>query len=137
MERVREISAWFRRYWPRIHTLSAPYGVGLSTLLLSIYLGDGNWRFWQTWDAVGNFVDLGAVIYAIIAISTEVLLTMVFYALGQINVILEKRKNRQDAVREEGREAERKFWQEWYDRQIANGVQSLEPPPTSPRTDVK
>ena len=128
MERLNKASAWLDHRWTRIHTLAAPYGIAFSTLLLSVCVADGKWRFWQSWDTIQDAASLGAVFYAVAAISLEVLLTMVFYALGQIHRIMEKRERRLNAIREEGREAERKAWQEWYGQQIASGVQLSAPP---------
>ena len=136
LERVDRVSAWLEHRWSRIHTLTAPYGIALSTLLLSISVFEGEWRFWLAWDTIQGTVSLGAVVYAVIAISVEVLLTMVFYALGQIHKIIENNRRYREALeeaqRQEGRDAERKAWQAWYDRQVAAGVQLLEEPPTIP-----
>ena len=38
---------------------------------------------------------------------------------------------RHKRIREEGREAAHREWQEWYNRQVASGVAMPEPPPTA------
>ncbi len=139
LERVDKISAWLEHRWSRIHTIAAPYGVAFSTLLLSISVFEGQWRFWLAWDIIRDAASLGAVVYAVIAISVEVLLTMVFYALGQIHKIRENNRKYREALiearrqegRQEGRDTERKAWQTWYDQQVADGVQMPSPPPVA------
>ena len=104
LARVDKASAWLEHRWTRIHTLAAPYGVALSTLLLSVSVFEGKWRFWQVWDIIQDTASLGAVIYAIVAISVEVLLTMVFYALGQIHKIIENNRKYREALVEAQRQ---------------------------------
>ena len=121
-------------------------------MLLSVSAFEGKWQFWLAWDIIRDTASLGAIVYAVIAISVEVVLAMVFYALGQIHKIIENNRKYREALVEaqrqkglqeglqegrqeglqQGREVERKAWQAWYDRQIAAGVQLVDPPPTSP-----
>ena len=133
--RLDQISAWFGHRWPRIHTLAAPYGVALTALLLSVYLDEGEWQFWQSWTVIKDTASIAAIIYALIAISTEVMFTMFFFALGQVHKIIEQNRKARGAIleaqREEGREEERKEWQTWYDSQIARGVELPDPPPAA------
>lgn len=143
LELLGKVSAWLERYWSRIHTLAAPYGIAFSTLLLSVRVFEAKWQFWLSWDIIQSTASLGAVVYAVIAISVEVLLTMVFYALGQIHKIIESNRKYREALvearrqqvlqegRQEGMDVERQAWQAWYDQQVADGVQMPSPPPVA------
>ena len=67
--------------WLRVHATIAPFGVFAVTVVLA-YLS-GHWNGWESLDKTAGLVDLGAVVYAMIAVSVERGVRMIFWALDQ------------------------------------------------------
>ena len=89
---------WWERDWLHRHAIIAPFGIFTATILLTWYLARWQWQGRASWEQATDQVDLGAVIYAMVAVVAEQGVNMVFWAL-------QKRRERQEKLREEGREA--------------------------------
>ena len=70
-------------------------------MLLTWYLERWQWQGRASWEQATEQVDLGAVIYAMVAVLAEQGGNMVFWAL-------QKRRERQEKLRDEGRAEGRK-----------------------------
>jgi hypothetical protein len=86
------------RRWLRRHALFAPFGVFAATLLLLVR--SGQWSGWENLESAAKLVDLGAVMYSMVAVLAERGVDLVFWAL-------EQRKKRIEERKAEGRAEER------------------------------
>ena len=62
---------WWQERWLRIHAAVAPFGISITTLLLTFYLERWQWRGRASWELAGDLVDLGAAFYAMSAVLFE------------------------------------------------------------------
>ena len=69
------------RQWLRRHAIAAPFGIFAATALLIVR--SGQWDGWQSLEMAATLVDLGAVLYAMVAVLVERGVNMVFWALEQ------------------------------------------------------
>ena len=67
------------RQWLRRHAIAAPFGIFAATALLIVR--SGQWDGWQSLEMAATLVDLGAVLYAMVAVLAERGVDMVFWAL--------------------------------------------------------
>ena len=74
-------------------------------MLLTWYLERWQWPGRASWEQATDQVDLGAVIYAMVAVLAEQGVNMVFWAL-------QKRRERQEKLRAEGRAEVKKQYEE-------------------------
>ena len=88
---------WWERRWLRRHAMVAPFGILATTFLLTYWMQQRQWQWPADLDKAAGLVDIGAVIYAAIAVAVERGVNMIFWAL-------EERKKRQE--RREKQEAE-------------------------------
>ena len=78
------------RRWLRRHAVIAPFGIFAVTLLLVIRAG--RWDGWGSLELAANLVDLGAVLYGMVAVLVEGGIKMVFWALEERRKMIENRK---------------------------------------------
>ena len=95
MKAIRDTFSTLSRNWQRSHAILAPFGTGLSTLILSIYAGNGRWEFWQSWHPLADMASLGVIIYGMTIISLEGGASLVFWAWNERNKREERRKRQQ------------------------------------------
>ena len=76
--------------WLRLHAMIAPFGVFIVTVLL--LARSGKWSGWESLESAATLVDLGAVIYAMVAVLVERGVRMVFWALEQRKKMIEERR---------------------------------------------
>ena len=69
------------RQWLRRHAITAPFGIFAATALLVVR--SGQWDGWESLGLAADMVDLGAVLYAMVAVLVERGVNMVFWALEQ------------------------------------------------------
>ena len=67
------------RQWLRRHAILAPFGIFAATVLLMVR--SGQWDGWESLGLAAEMVDLGAVLYAMVAVLAERGVDMVFWAL--------------------------------------------------------
>ena len=67
------------RQWLRRHAILAPFGIFAATALLVVR--SGQWDGWERLGLAAEMVDLGAVLYAMVAVLAERGVDMVFWAL--------------------------------------------------------
>ena len=67
------------RQWLRRHAILAPFGIFAATALLVVR--SGQWDGWESLGLAAEMVDLGAVLYAMVAVLAERGADMVFWAL--------------------------------------------------------
>ena len=63
----------------RRHAIAAPFGIFAATALLIVR--SGQWDGWESLEMAATLVDLGAVLYAMVAVLVERGVDMVFWAL--------------------------------------------------------
>ena len=116
--------------WQGRHFAIAPFGSALSTWL---------WAWWK-WSEVPGMVSWGVLTYGMAAIAIEGVFQVFYY-------FYKRNKDRQEARiegrdegftqgrdeglaegRDEGRSDRDAEWREWYERQVARGVEIEEPP---------
>ena len=86
---------WREMRWLRLHAMIAPFGVFLVTVLL--LARSGKWSGWESLESAATLVDLGAVIYAMVAVLVERGVRMVFWALDERRKWREKRREEAQA----------------------------------------
>ncbi len=84
------------RRWLRFHVLAVPFGVSVTTWIL-FRLEVGHWRFWENLELSAVLVNLGAWIYAMVAVGIEVGGRTVVWAYEQWK---KDRAKREELVRE-------------------------------------
>ena len=65
--------------WLRRHAIAAPFGIFAATALLVVR--SGQWDGWESLEMAAGLIDLGAVLYAMVAVLVERGVDMVFWAL--------------------------------------------------------
>ena len=85
---------WWERRWVRLHAMAAPPGILATTLLLTYWRQGWQWRWPDGLDRAADLVDIGTVIYAVIAVAVERGVNVIFWAL-------EERKKRRERNRAE------------------------------------
>lgn len=78
------------RRWLRRHAVIAPFGIFAATLLLAIRAG--RWDGWGSLELAANLVDLGAVLYGMVAVLVEGGIKMVFWALEERRKMIKARE---------------------------------------------
>ena len=73
------MNEWHERRWLRRHAIAAPFGIFAATALL--VARSGQWSGWESLELAATMVDLGAVLYAMVAVLVERGVDMVFWAL--------------------------------------------------------
>lgn len=85
MNEVRE------RQWLRRHAIAAPFGVFAATALLVIR--SGQWDGWSSLELAANLVDMGAVLYGMVAVLAERGVRMIFWALEERKRMIKERED--------------------------------------------
>lgn len=88
------MNEWWSERWLRRHALAAPFGVFAATALLTYLHTQGQAQPRELTQTAAGFVDLGAVLYGMVAVVIEKGITLMFWAL-------EQRQKRQKAFRDE------------------------------------
>ena len=116
---------WLGSRWFRRHAILAPFGVSAMTWLL-FWSEIGHYKWWDKSELASSLVDLGAVLYGMVAVLMERGVNMVFWALEQ----REKRKKElQDKVRAEAVEtvlADMRAKAESSDLKLSDWVEQME-----------
>ena len=63
------MNEWQERQWLRRHAIAAPFGIFAATALLVVR--SGQWEGWESLGLAADMVDLGAVLYAMVAVLIE------------------------------------------------------------------
>ena len=71
------------RKWLRRHAMAAPFGIFLVTIILNYISAPEQWSTRESLKSVASLVDLGAVIYAAIAVLVERGVRVMFWALDE------------------------------------------------------
>lgn len=74
---------WWERRWLRRHAMVAPFGIFATTLLLTFWLERWQWHGHASWEIMAGQVDVGAVIYAMVAVLAERGVRLMFWALDE------------------------------------------------------
>lgn len=74
---------WWQSSWLRRHIMFVPFGVFITTGLLTYFTEPGPWEVKASIKAAASLVDLGTVIYAMVAVLIERGIRMWFWALDQ------------------------------------------------------
>lgn len=69
--------------WLRRHATITPFGAAVTTWLLSVWIGGGQWLFWHDLDPAKAMAGLGTIAYGIIAVVAEGGIKVVFWALDE------------------------------------------------------
>ena len=91
---------WWEMQWPRRHALAFPFGASAATALLTYLTTGGQGTMAANLAVAADMVDLGALIYGMVAVTIEGGVRLMFWAW-------EKHKAVREALREEGRQAGR------------------------------
>lgn len=92
--------------WSRLHANLAPFGIALTTYLLT-YFDIIGWRVWEFWKirdhiaALSDMVDLGVLVYIVVALAIDRGISMIFYALEQREKRRKQRELREKRMVEE------------------------------------
>ena len=79
------------RRWLRRHAIAAPFGIFAATILLAIQ--SGQWDGWGRLGLAANLVDMGAVIYGMVAVLAERGVRMIFWALEERRKMIRERQD--------------------------------------------
>ena len=94
---------WWEMQWPRRHALAFPFGATAATALLTYLTTGGQGTLAANLAVAADLVDLGALIYGMVAVTIEGGVRLMFWAW-------EKHKAVREALREEGRqESEQRY----------------------------
>ena len=98
------MNEWWQNRWFRRHAMFVPFGVFITTGLLTYFVETGPWGVRAFLKSAASMVDLGTVVYAMVAVSVERVISMWFWALDQREKWREKwRREAQAEGRAEGR----------------------------------
>ena len=98
------MNEWWQNRWFRRHILFVPFGVFITTGLLSYFIEPGPWNIRAGLKSAASLVDLGTIVYAMVAVFIERVIRMWFWALDQREKWREKwRREAQAEGRAEGR----------------------------------
>ena len=67
----------------RRHAMVAPFGIFATTSLLTFWLEQWQWQGRASWEIMAGQVDVGAVIYAMVAVLAERGVRLMFWALDE------------------------------------------------------
>jgi hypothetical protein len=84
--------------WLKGHAILAPFGILAVTWVLTAINNSYQWNIWENLESMATMVDLGIVVYAIVAMIGEGGLRMVFWAYQSWKRDNEKWKTEQRAV---------------------------------------
>ncbi len=84
--------------WLKGHAILAPFGILAVTWALTAINNSYQWNIWENLESMARMVDLGIVVYPIIAMVGEGVLRMVFWAYQSWKKGNEKWKAEQRAV---------------------------------------
>ena len=73
---------WWSSPWFRRHAIAAPFGIFAVTWLLC-WRVTGQWECWQHLELASSFVDLATIIYGMFAVTFELGVRIVFWAIEQ------------------------------------------------------
>ena len=73
---------WWSSPWFRRHAVAAPFGIFAVTWLLC-WRATGQWERWQHLELASSFVDLATIIYGMFAVTFEMGVKIVFWAIEQ------------------------------------------------------
>lgn len=112
---------WWERRWVRLHAMAAPAGILVTTLLLTYWRQGWQWKSPESLDRAADLVDIGAVIYALIAVAIERGVNVIFWALEERKKRRERRQSEAQAERErleaearaEGKAAAAQHYESW------------------------
>lgn len=97
------MNEWWQNRWFRRHAMFVPFGVFITTGLLTYFVETGPWGVRAFLKSAASMVDLGTVVYAMVAVSVEWVIRMWFWALDQREKWREKwRREAQAEGRAEG-----------------------------------
>ena len=91
---------WWERRWVRLHAMAAPVGILAATLLLTYWRQGWYWQWPDGLDRAADLVDIGTVIYAVIAVAVERGVNVIFWALEERKKRRERRLAEAQAERE-------------------------------------
>ena len=74
---------WWQNRWLRRHVMFIPFGVFITTGLLTYFTEQGPLGVRPFLKSAASMVDLGTVVYAMVAVLTERVIRMWFWALDQ------------------------------------------------------
>ena len=77
------MNEWWQNRWFRRHAMFVPFGVFITTGLLTYFVETGPWGVRPFLKSAASMVDLGTVVYAMVAVSVERVIRMWFWALDQ------------------------------------------------------
>ena len=122
---------WEDMRWLRRHATVAPFGIFTATLLTALWLAHWQWQGRTTWELMAGEVDLGAVLYTMVAVLAERGVKFMFWALDQRRKW--RAKMRAEARAEGYAEAKREF-----DAQLAQEARNkgIELEEVLPKRDV-
>ena len=83
---------WWQERWLRLHATAAPFGISITTLLLTLYLERWQWQGRASWELAGDLVDLGTAFYAMVAVLFERGFNFMFWAWEQHKKRMAKRR---------------------------------------------
>lgn len=132
---------WEDLRWLRRHATVAPFGIFTATLLTTLWLAHWQWQGRTTWELMAGEVDLGAVLYTMVAVLTERGVRLMFWALDQRRKWREKMRAEMRAevraeARAEVRAEEAQRYENWLAKVAAEKdipLAELLPPEEAPR----
>ena len=77
------MNEWWQNRWFRRHVLFVPFGIFITTGLLSYFIEPGPWGIRAGLKSTASLVDLGTIIYAMVAVLIERVIRMWFWALDE------------------------------------------------------
>ncbi len=77
------MNEWWQNRWFRRHILFVPFGVFLTTGLLAYFIEPGPWSIRTSLKSAASLIDLGTIVYAMVAVFVERVIRMWFWALDQ------------------------------------------------------
>ena len=103
----------------RLHAMAAPAGILAITLLLTCWRQGWEWPWPGSLDRAADLVDIGAVIYGVVAVATERGVNMIFWALEERKKRRERRQAERERLRAESRAEGRAEAEQRYDAWLA------------------
>jgi hypothetical protein len=80
---IRAMGDWWERRWIRRHATAAPFGIFIATVLLTYFAEQNQWNGRASLQLTAKMVDLGAVLYAMLAVLVERGVLAMFWALDK------------------------------------------------------
>ena len=113
------MNEWWQNRWFRRHAMFVPFGVFITTGLLTYFVETGPWGVRAFLKSAASMVDLGTVVYAMVAVFVERVIRMWFWALD------ERRKWREKWRREAQAEGRADILNQMWATAHAEGNQEL------------